>query len=124
MTTTVQPNAIILLIALMLLIPFLFRASKELTVDRWLGDLSYPIYVCKFMVIAWAERSRIDDLGVRHQIAWAAIVLISIVLLIAVDRPIELLRQRRAGKVASYSRLLDSFGSKIARQSPSDLRCR
>ena len=97
MTTTVQPNAIILIIALMLLIPLLFRASKESTVDRWLGDLSYPIHVCQFMVIAWAERSRIDDLGVRHQIAWAAIVLISILLF---DRPIELLRQRRARKSA------------------------
>ena len=38
------------------LIPFLFQATKNQTLDRGLGELSYPIYVCHMLVIWFLER--------------------------------------------------------------------
>ena len=44
-------DRIIYVTLLMLSIPFIFLVSKESIVDRFLGELSYPLYICHFMVI-------------------------------------------------------------------------
>jgi len=87
-----------LLFVLVLAIPYLFRGSKSLAVDRILGELSYPIYICHFLVI-WA----IDVLGIAGQGAVRGFVIIAFTILLAsalywgIDRPIDAWRHRRLG---------------------------
>jgi peptidoglycan/LPS O-acetylase OafA/YrhL len=45
-------NEILFFISVVLLIPILFRYFKDKRFDRWLGDLSYPMYICHYLVIA------------------------------------------------------------------------
>lgn len=73
--------------------PFIFNASKNVVMDRWIGDLSYPIYLTHLAVI-----------GVVMTYSppfpfWLAIggsLALSAALLVFIDRPIDRWRQARA----------------------------
>lgn len=72
-------------ISLALLIPWLFRASSRTRWDRFLGDLSYPLYVCHFLVIAW-----LTHLGWTS--VWTVllgVIIASVILRLCIDLPIE-----------------------------------
>lgn len=74
-------------------LPLVFLATREVTWDRWVGDLSYPIYLTHLLVLAAV---------LHHEIpypTWSTLlgsVVVSVVLLAAVDRPVDRWRQRRA----------------------------
>ena len=73
--------------------PFLFNAFKDNGLDRWIGDLSYPLYLCHLVVIGLV-------LTFEPPFAvWIAIgcaLALSAALLIFVDHPVDRWRQRRA----------------------------
>jgi peptidoglycan/LPS O-acetylase OafA/YrhL len=75
--------------------PFLFHAFKDNAVDRWIGDLSYPLYLCHLVVIGLV-------LTFEPPFAvWVAIggaLVLSAALLVLVDHPIDRWRQRRAAQ--------------------------
>ncbi len=85
-----------LLLLMFLAIPFLFRATNRNTLDRLLGELSYPVYIVHFTVIL-----AIDHLLGLHVGVLRGIVIMTIVLMLAaalyysVDRPVDAWRQRR-----------------------------
>ena len=45
-----------LLLLFLLAIPYIFRITKNDSIDGILGELSYPIYICHFLVI-WTVSS-------------------------------------------------------------------
>jgi len=67
--------AIILLLSLVLAIPLLFRISKTNVLDRALGELSYPIYICHFSVIWIFEHLFAMHDGAAHGLLSNAITL-------------------------------------------------
>jgi peptidoglycan/LPS O-acetylase OafA/YrhL len=72
--------------------PFLFHAFKDNARDRWIGDLSYPLYLCHLAVIGVVLTFE-PPFGV-----WVAIggaLALSAALLILVDHPVDRWRQRR-----------------------------
>jgi peptidoglycan/LPS O-acetylase OafA/YrhL len=72
-------------ISLAFLIPWLFLASSRTKWDRFLGDLSYPLYVCHFLVIAW-----LTHLGwTSVWIVFVGVILASVILRLSIDLPIE-----------------------------------
>src|SRR5262249_36145388 len=73
--------------------PFVFNAFKSIEADRWLGDLSYPIYLTHLVVIGIVLTY---DLPLPIWVALAATLALSIALLVLVDQPIDRWRQRRA----------------------------
>jgi peptidoglycan/LPS O-acetylase OafA/YrhL len=81
-------------IALALTTPFVFNAFKDNALDRWIGDLSYPMYLCHLVIVAWV---------LIYQppfAAWVAIgvtLALSALLLVLVEHPVDRWRQRRAG---------------------------
>ena len=85
-----------LLLMFVLAIPHLFRFTKSNSIDRILGELSYPIYICHFLVI-WA----IDSLGivglgiVRAVIIIVVTLMLSCVLYWGIDRPVDNWRHRQ-----------------------------
>jgi peptidoglycan/LPS O-acetylase OafA/YrhL len=80
-----------------LALPFLFAASKSNKIDRWLGELSYPLYLVHGLTIGVVFGKLQRPAG---SIAWeVAVVLLSLVAAVAlfllVDRPVDAWRHRR-----------------------------
>lgn len=78
------------------LIPFLFQATKNQTLDRALGELSYPIYVCHMLLIWFLDWIAVFTSGlIRGAVIIAMTILMSIALYWWIDRPVDSWRQRR-----------------------------
>jgi peptidoglycan/LPS O-acetylase OafA/YrhL len=80
-------------------IPFLYHLTRELKVDRFIGELSYPVYLIHLMVVMVA-----DEVLVRLEVSntWLALVSaavsvsLSAVLYVAIFKPFEERRQNLA----------------------------
>jgi peptidoglycan/LPS O-acetylase OafA/YrhL len=79
---------------------YLLCISKR--VDSWLGDFSYPIYLIHFqvgLVVVLLQKSLLPDVEIRPSIqlfmlSLPVIFLISWVMMVSIEKPIELIRQR------------------------------
>ena len=83
-------------------IPFLFNAFKDFSLDRWIGDLSYPLYLVHLLVIG-AVLTFIPN---APYAPWAAIggsLLGSALVLAVIDRPVDRWRQRRAKRAGAVA---------------------
>ena len=82
-------------------VPFLFRSTKDNLLDRHLGELSYPIYVCHFFVIWLLDGFAIFAAGLARGLAIIAVtVVVSSALYWWIDRPTDRWRQRRFEAIA------------------------
>jgi peptidoglycan/LPS O-acetylase OafA/YrhL len=83
-------------IALFLFMPFLFHATKRNHWDRWLGHLSYPVYLVHLSVLYLFPQ---DD---PHLVLKVCLISMAIAALIVhfVDTPIDRWRQRRVQAAA------------------------
>ena len=73
--------------------PFIFHAFKDNAIDRWIGDLSYPIYMTQLFVIGLVLTYN-PPFGM-----WIGIlgtVAMSVLVLLLIDHPLDRWRQRRA----------------------------
>jgi peptidoglycan/LPS O-acetylase OafA/YrhL len=78
-------------------IPFVFHAFKDIAIDRWIGDLSYPIYLSHLGVVGLVLTFN------PPQPAWVAVggtLAASVALLMLVDRPVDRWRQARTSRAA------------------------
>jgi peptidoglycan/LPS O-acetylase OafA/YrhL len=89
----------LLVVWLALGIPFLHVLSGRSRLDKMLGDLSYPLYLVHFTVIAVAQA--LWDVP-SPTLVLAAGLGAAVLLLLTVDRPLDALRQKRvmAARVA------------------------
>ena len=85
------------LIAATLAIPFLFIWSKHSRMDRYIGELAFPVYLCHVFIIGIFELLGIPAKGLYIIIAS---VLFSIALMHLVIRPIDIFCQNRILKQA------------------------
>ena len=77
--------------------PFIFNTFKDDAFDRWVGDLSYPLYLCHLVVIGIVvtfEPPFAVWVAISGSLALAA------ALLIFVEQPVDRWRQRRAAVIA------------------------
>lgn len=75
--------------------PFVFNASKDNAFDRWIGDLSYPMYLCHLVIVAMVL---IYEPPFAAWVAIGGTLALSALLLVLVDHPVDRWRQRRAGR--------------------------
>lgn len=76
------------------LIPFVFRHFKDNSIDRFLGDLSYPIYISHVLIIFMVSNAKIFfDPNIRGIMSIALTILFSISLLWLSQRYIEKFRK-------------------------------
>jgi peptidoglycan/LPS O-acetylase OafA/YrhL len=78
-------------------IPFLFAETKNWRWDRWIGELSYPVYLIHFLVI-WICQAALPAAWQHNRSLWAMIgsVAAAIVLHLGFIAPLEQWRARRA----------------------------
>jgi peptidoglycan/LPS O-acetylase OafA/YrhL len=88
---------LILLPLIAISLPLIFEVYRNSRIDRWMGDLSYPIYIVHILVISLANRF-IE--GPAPLAIVAGTLAASTALLIIVDRPVDAWRQRRAARGA------------------------
>lgn len=86
----------IVYVAIAIAAPFVFNAFKSNAIDRWIGDLSYPLYLCHLVVIGLVL-TFIPDASWAIWAALGGAFALSILLLVLVDHPVDRWRQRRAG---------------------------
>jgi peptidoglycan/LPS O-acetylase OafA/YrhL len=73
-------------------IPFVFNLTKDIKVDRFLGNISYPIYIVHFLIIA-----SLQEYLEEYSFSFLLILVLSLstILYCLVDAPINRWRQRR-----------------------------
>lgn len=87
-------------------LPFLFHISTRFRFDRWLGELSYPIYLCHLAVLGIGSKM-LDPIMDRD---WIPLVLIcatvgvAALFVLLIDAPFERWRQRRYRSAKSIGR--------------------
>jgi len=75
-----------------LALPSVFSLSKNWRIDRWIGDLSYPIYLWHVLVLIW-----VHSVGPLRGYACLVVTLaLSALCLWLIDRPMDRLRHRLA----------------------------
>lgn len=75
-------------------VPALFQCTRESRVDRWIGDLSYPLYLVHILVLAVIVRC---GLPINGPVLIAFSTVAAVALMKLVDRPVEAARQRFIG---------------------------
>jgi peptidoglycan/LPS O-acetylase OafA/YrhL len=77
-------------------LPFMFLATKRSSMDRYIGELSYPVYVCHWPVLMFLPRL-FTLAGATYSPIWTIVgsIIFAIFLAHAVVKPIERLRERR-----------------------------
>lgn len=87
-------KTIFFFISMMMVIPFLFKFFKDNTIDRYIGELSYPIYISHIMVSIWFS---IFGISLNESTIYLIIstLIISAILNHFVAGPIERIRQAR-----------------------------
>jgi len=85
-------------ILVVIALPAAFEVSRRLRLDRWLGELSYPIYLAHLAVgqVAWTVAGSDADRNWLVLATVATVVLIAVAYVRFVDLPFERWRQRRA----------------------------
>ena len=79
---------------LALIIPAMFLISSQSDYDRFIGDLSFGIYVVHYPILAWYKTFVPSDWLFRATLLSSIIA--AIVLYVAVEKPVDRWRQRRA----------------------------
>jgi peptidoglycan/LPS O-acetylase OafA/YrhL len=83
--------------ALVIALPFVFQYSKAKRADRFLGELSYPIYIVHILICA-AVRTFYGGGPALGFLSLTASILAAIMLYAGFQKPIESYRQRRLAR--------------------------
>jgi peptidoglycan/LPS O-acetylase OafA/YrhL len=84
-----------LLLATIVLLPFIFRLTKNIKIDKIIGELSYPVYISHFLVIDFLTHFTSVDHSLLSLIASIISILLSIMLFQFIMKPIDKIRQNR-----------------------------
>ena len=101
------------LIAVATCLPALFFSTKAMSLDRWIGELSYPIYLSQFVVITAVAFTPLQNL---HPLFRSLTIVVFTILLswlatIAIEQPIEKFRQARIRRAARSQKLYAVSGN-------------
>jgi peptidoglycan/LPS O-acetylase OafA/YrhL len=90
----------LLLTVIFAAVPFIFMRAKDSRVDRWIGELSYPVYICHYFIMLFVRNLQIAPTsGVAgFAIVSACSIIFSIILNEFMVKKIEKTRQRRLSR--------------------------
>ncbi len=74
-------------------LPFLAVATRSNRLDRFLGDLSYPIYICHWLVMRLVNGyMKLPRLTAKVALTVVVVLVVAVLLEFCIDRPVEKLR--------------------------------
>ena len=77
-------------------IPFIFFMSRKWKIDRYLGELSYPIYISHILVQTVLIQLNVEDIGIGKGLTLTMVtILVAVILNEFVMKRLELVRQAR-----------------------------
>lgn len=82
-------------------VPCLFRLSRENRIDRFIGDLSYPLYIVHFLVLSLLER--LVEMPAT-ELALGLTLAAALLLHLCLEKPIDRWRQSRVERMGSGGR--------------------
>ena len=85
----------VLFVSTILLIPFAFILTKKSKLDRFLGDLSYPIYISQFLFIKIVSIKAFPKPFGKGFSSLVLIIIFSVIIDFIVTKPLEKYRQKR-----------------------------
>lgn len=89
-----------------LTVPILFHLTRIVSSDRWIGELSYPMYLLhiplKWVLLAAHGISKRDEAIVSGLALLALTIVASIAMTYFIDRPLESFRRRRFEQEAQH----------------------
>ena len=94
-------------------IPLLFLRFKHSRVDRYIGELSYPLYIVHWIVISGVA-SLWHRLGLtrgEHVMVLAVSLAAAVILIHGVSNPLEYFRQARVARLRSQPTVVDLEGN-------------
>lgn len=74
-------------------VPLIFNAFKDFAADRWIGELSYPIYLGHLMIVGLVLKYEPPH---PVLVAFAGTLALATLLFACIDRPVDRWRQARA----------------------------
>lgn len=78
-----------------ILLPFIFKLTKNNKKDKFIGELSYPVYISHFLIIDFLTHFTQINHYYLSLIASIVSIILSILLLQFVMKPIDKIRQKR-----------------------------
>ncbi|WP_197428731.1 acyltransferase family protein [Phnomibacter ginsenosidimutans] len=78
-----------------LTLPFAFTFTKNISLDRYIGELSYPIYISHMLVLTVCYALHLESLGTISLFAVILSILLSIFMNETIGKRIERIRQSR-----------------------------
>ena len=88
-------------LAFFLSLPFVFILSKKWTKDRYIGELSYPIYISHILVLMLVNYLKIPIIGSIGLVTIIFTVLLSVLLNEVIAKKVERIRQNRIKPTAN-----------------------
>ncbi|MBR0742248.1 acyltransferase [Bradyrhizobium liaoningense] len=85
-------------------VPLAFAAFKDVSMDRFIGDLSFPIYLVHFPVIQFVSNNYVDAVAISLSA--------SCVIVLGLERPLDRLRHRYAGSYWNRNKPMLSAAAK------------
>ena len=80
--------------AFFMFLPVIFHVTKNWSIDRMIGDLSYPVYILHFPILAYLKGHAHLQAGPLTVATIAITVVSAILVFVAVERPVDALRAR------------------------------
>jgi peptidoglycan/LPS O-acetylase OafA/YrhL len=91
----IEYKLIIYLVMFSFSIPFIFLLSKRWKLDRYIGELSYPIYISHMLVSTFVSYFKIPTYGGRTFTLVCIAIIFSLILNELIAKRVEVLRQKR-----------------------------
>lgn len=94
----------LLAFTMFLSMPFIFHLAKHSRLDRFLGNISYPIYIVHFLIVAIFEEYFEEQYSEEEYPLFTLLAVVfsaSLVVYYAIEAPIDRWRQRRVGLLLS-----------------------
>ncbi len=81
-----------------LVLPFIFLLTKQNYLDRFIGELSYPVYIDHIFVIKTLDNIRLSRNSSFMMLVICFSLLLAYALVKYIDNPIDIIRQKRLKK--------------------------
>ena len=97
-TSSIGNRAYIVFFIFALAIPFLFFATKNFKIDRFLGNLSYSIYIFQLMIIDQCKLLTPflgEKISSLHSATIIGAIFVSICIYFIIEKPMEVHRKKR-----------------------------